>query len=249
MTEYLVFHLYGPMASWGETAVGEFRPSSDHPSRSAILGLIAASLGIRREDDATLEKITTSYALAIAVESSGTLLRDYHTAAVPPSGRGRNHRHFATRKDELSGPRENLSTILSSRDYRCDAQYRVCVWPRGPESPYALSELQAALASPLFVPYLGRKSCPLSLPMNPVLIDAGDAGGALKTVYAEEKMRMPGLHRDRNIRVYWSAGDYAGIPAGHSVQRRDEPYSRKPWQFMERIEEMGYLQTEGEHVL
>ena len=144
MTDYLVFHLYGPMASWGETAVGEFRPSSDHPSRSAILGLIAASLGVRREDAETLKSIAASYALAIAVESSGTLLRDYHTTAVPPSGKGKNRRHYATRKDELSGPRDGLSTILSSRDYRCDSKYLVCMWRRTEESPYTLSDIQAA---------------------------------------------------------------------------------------------------------
>lgn len=249
MTDYLVFHLYGPMASWGETAVGEFRPSSDHPSRSAILGLIAASLGVRREDTETLKRIAASYALAIAVESSGTLLRDYHTTAVPPSGKGKNRRHYATRKDELSGPRDGLSTILSSRDYRCDSKYLVCIWTRTDESPYTLLEIQSALASPRFVPYLGRKSCVLSLPMRPVIVDASDASKALKMELSGSADSLPGLIQNQKIRVFWSRGDVTGIEAKQSVHRRDEPYSRKPWQFMERIEEMGYLKTEDGDVL
>ena len=50
--DYLVFRLYGPMCSWGDIAVGEVRPSTVHPSKSAILGLIAAALGVKRPDTA-----------------------------------------------------------------------------------------------------------------------------------------------------------------------------------------------------
>lgn len=35
--DFLVFQLQGPMAAWGDTAVGEFRPSLDAP------GLILAA--------------------------------------------------------------------------------------------------------------------------------------------------------------------------------------------------------------
>jgi len=50
MTAFLLASLYAPMASWGEITVGERRTSWDRPSRSAILGLVAAALGIERED-------------------------------------------------------------------------------------------------------------------------------------------------------------------------------------------------------
>ena len=52
MADFLVFQLYGALASWGDIAVGEYRPSQGHPSKSAITGLLAAALGIEREDDA-----------------------------------------------------------------------------------------------------------------------------------------------------------------------------------------------------
>nr|WP_284509571.1 CRISPR-associated protein Cas5 [Salinivibrio costicola] len=48
MRDYLVFRLYGPLASWGEPAVGGDRPTSAYPSRSAVLGLLGAALGIKR---------------------------------------------------------------------------------------------------------------------------------------------------------------------------------------------------------
>ena len=51
MLDFLIFQLYGQMASWGEIAVGEYRPSRDYPSKSAIIGLVAAALGITRDDE------------------------------------------------------------------------------------------------------------------------------------------------------------------------------------------------------
>ena len=43
MSQYLVFQLHGPMASWGVDAPGEVRHSHELPSRSALLGLLAAA--------------------------------------------------------------------------------------------------------------------------------------------------------------------------------------------------------------
>ena len=50
--DILVFRLYGPMASWGEIAVGENRHTANYPSKSALLGLLGAALGIERDDEA-----------------------------------------------------------------------------------------------------------------------------------------------------------------------------------------------------
>jgi CRISPR system Cascade subunit CasD len=57
MSQYLVFQLHGPMASWGVDAPGEVRHSHELPSRSALLGLLAAALGIRREEEQRLKRL------------------------------------------------------------------------------------------------------------------------------------------------------------------------------------------------
>ena len=49
MKECLLFQLYGPMASWGQVAVGDQRPSDSQPTKSAVLGLISASLESRNK--------------------------------------------------------------------------------------------------------------------------------------------------------------------------------------------------------
>ncbi len=50
MSQYLIFQLHGPMASWGVDAPGEVRHTHELPSRSALLGLLAAGVGIRRDN-------------------------------------------------------------------------------------------------------------------------------------------------------------------------------------------------------
>lgn len=172
---YLVFRLYGPLVSWGEIAVGESRHSAVYPSKSALLGLIAAALGIRREDDERQFALTEGYRFAVKLISPGHLMRDYHTTQVPDSV---GKRVYRTRRDELVIGKARLGTILSSREYRCDALAIIAVKSIGP-SPWSLQELKAALLRPRFLLYLGRKSCPLAAPLNPRIEHADGFGEAL----------------------------------------------------------------------
>ena len=102
MKEFIVFRLYGPMVSWGDIAVGEYRPTFIHPSKSSVLGLVAASLGVRRDEENMHARMALSYGLGMRVDSDGVLLRDYHTVQTPPSRKGVVH---FTRKDEVYGRR------------------------------------------------------------------------------------------------------------------------------------------------
>jgi CRISPR system Cascade subunit CasD len=237
MKEYLLFRLYGPMAAWGDIAVGEFRPSFAHPSKSAMLGLAAAALGIRREEEAAHQKLASSYGFAVRVDALGVPLRDYHTAQVPPSGSGRNRRTFAARKDELAVPKETLGTILSTRDYRCDALYTVCLWSVA-DSPYSLQQIAAALGKPTFVPYLGRKSCPPGLPLHAQVLQAENLKNAFANVRFDDKDFLSGLTRLDSVPVYWE-GDDSSFQVVHKIERRDTPLSRRRWQFSTRSENYG----------
>jgi len=79
---YLIFRLYGPMCAWGDIAVGEQRPSAGHPAKSAVLGLLAAALGVRRDEEGRQKLLADAYAMAVRVDVSGELLRDYHAITV-----------------------------------------------------------------------------------------------------------------------------------------------------------------------
>lgn len=236
MSDYLLFRLYGPMASWGDIAVGEFRPSYAHPSKSAVLGLVAAALGIRRDEETVHQAMASSYGFAVRVEAAGSPIRDYHTAQVPPAGSGRRKKTFATRKDELAVPREDLGTILSSRDYRCDSLYTVCLWIIGDSSPYSLAQLEAALAKPAFTLYLGRKSCPVALPLQPQVVQAGDLREAFHSARFEDRIFLNSVPSSETVNVYWEGAEANGYTAVHTIERRDSPLSRRRWQFAVRRE-------------
>lgn len=223
------------MASWGDIAVGEYRGTSNHPSKSATIGLLAAAVGITRDDDAWLGAIASAYGFAVRVDAPGVLVRDYHTTQVPPSGTGRNKRTFATRKDELSSRKENLNTILSTRDYRCDALYTVAIWAQSETPPYSLAELEEKLRRPTFVLYAGRKSCPLSLPLQPRVVTAQNLRDAFsQNVFKDEAGIFDAL-LDGVTSIHWE-GDDEGLDKSHTVLRRDFPTSRRRWQFEERTE-------------
>lgn len=241
--EFLLFQLQAPLASWGVAAVGEFRGTDDYPSQSALIGLLAAALGVRREDEqAQHTALQLGYQFAIGIQATGQLLRDYHTARVPPKAalKGRPH---ATRKDELAMPKDKLSTILSTRDYRQDSAYLVVVQAKE-NAPYRLAELQQALREPRFTLYLGRKSCTLAAPLWPRLIEASDPCAALALYRQQLQQAISHAALDHGqlasvapvTQVAWSEGMFMPCAPHLTVTRKDRLINRQAWQFGDRIE-------------
>lgn len=256
--DILLFRLYGPMASWGEIAVGESRHSANYPSKSAMLGLLGAALGIERSDEAKQQQLQQGYALAVELFSAGYMLRDYHTTQVPDSA-GRFI--YRTRRDEIILGKERLGTILSSREYRSDALALVAVRALN-DAPFSLVEVQEKLLKPVFHLYLGRKSCPLAAPLNPQLFtDQANILAGFKAYRhqpllpttkpdesqpAERDRYWLGISKERHY--YWegSPDDFSDTLDLSHMQtriRHDQPLSRKRWQFAPRQEH--YLYQEG----
>ena len=236
MRDYLMFRLYGPLASWGDIAVGEYRPSFAHPSKSAIIGLLAAALGIRRNEEERLQRLAESCFFAVRVDEMGILLRDYHTTQVPSAKKGVTH---YTRKSELAT--EELNTILSSRDYRCDAVYTVAI-SLSDDAPHSARELTAALQNPVFTLYLGRKSCPLALPLQPQIINSATLREAFESAsFGNDLVSMIAV---KGTQVYWEDDTASGLDGLQVIIRRDKLRSRKRWQFGERREHYCMIEKE-----
>jgi CRISPR system Cascade subunit CasD len=222
------------MTSWGDIAVGEHRRSFAQPSKSAALGLIAAALGIRRTEEQRLNALHTSFGFAYCVENPGTLLRDYHTIQAPSASTGIHY----TRRDELAVEPEKLNTLLSAREYRCDAQALIGLWERD-LTAYRLDDLRVALRQPHFTLYLGRKSCPPALPLDPAIISTDNGVHEAFLLYFQRNaMRLSLPPRDdRELSVAADAdADPVGALEHDRIIRRDVPSSRARWQFAERWE-------------
>lgn len=226
--EHLVMRLTAPLASWGEPAVGEFRPTATWPGESSILGLLGAALGLEREDAAKQISLQQSFRFAVGVVSEGDLLRDYHTAQTPSRSDMKNRPH-RTRKDELSIPKPDLNTILSTRDYRQNGSWLIAVI-RTPDALWTLQQLVAAIEFPRFVLYLGRKSCPLAAPAAPRCIDAPNVHDAFNQYIQQFSERI------KLTRLVWGDGVSAGVMADYSVPRKDRVIARKGWKFGDRME-------------
>lgn len=248
MRDYLVFQLYGPFVSWGDIAVGEERPSALVPTKSAILGILAAAKGIKRPDtvrDDTKRmmcekqhtQISLGFGIAVKTVAAGSPVFDYHTIQVPSSGTGRNKKNFYTRRDELFWDDKSvLNTILSRREYRQDAYYIVAVWAR-PEAPFSLNELCEKLLEPEYMLYLGRKACPPALPLNPKFVPASCIEEALdQGALADEiKDSFYRIWQDRSI-ITWDTDAETQMQPMQTVERRDSVLSRLRWQFSVRSE-------------
>lgn len=238
MAAYLVFDLYGPFASYGDVAVGEYRPTYSYPSKSAVLGLVAASLGIKRKDETRLKALDDDLSTAVLVLQTGHLLRDFHTIQVPPATLLK-HRTVATRKDELSLKKQN--TIISTRDYRMDAYYRIALWSATGLSE--LLEIQKALSLPKFSPYLGRKSCPPALPFKAEIIDAEHVRDAVVKPRVDlELLQLLGKIDSSAKFLLYSEPALGNKDGGmHLITKRDRLVSRRNWQYGERVEMVQYV--------
>lgn len=269
MRDYLIFQLYGPLAAWGDIAVGETRPSSFAPAKSAVLGLVAAALGLRRPDttqdeilrqqwEARQVALAEGYGMAVKITEPGLPITDFHTAEVP-KGIG-----YATRRDEIvellrqkqSGT-QFKGTILSRRDYRQDAYAAVALWARA-GALYSLDELRVKLLAPEFVLYLGRKSCPPALPLMPVTTAAESVEAALadfsfataaKQIWSDDPQtaeRAIGKMAEASPMLLWDTDAETHLLPEQMVTRRDAPSSRHRWQFAVRDERRAHLLTGGQ---
>ena len=238
---FLLFTLYAPMGALGEIAVGERRMGWARPARSAVLGLVAAAMGIERGDEKVHQELQEGLYFAVRIDAPGRPFVDYHTTQTPKARKGRK---FRTRREELKSG--DINTILSRREWRSDAFFTVSLWPRR-ESAANIDKLASSLRHPGFVLYLGRKSAPLGLPLNPVIVDAETFMTAFSSRKRtdEERYVLETIRKgDPGPSIY--AFDYGapGSPPDFRVERRrDMVASRVRWQFADRSE--GVIEHSG----
>jgi len=159
----LVLHLRGPMQSWGGDSRFNTRSTERLPTKSALVGLLAAAHGRTRGSDVSdLVALT----MVIRVDQAGQMMRDYHTVGGGyPSGE--------RIKVAKGGERpEAQAALVSERYYLADAAFTVML----SGDPETVTSSGAALEHPRWAPALGRRSCPPAEPFILGVIDHDPVG-------------------------------------------------------------------------
>ena len=163
----LLLRLAAPLQSWGADSKFETRKTNREPTKSGVIGLLAAALGLRRDDAAGLARLNGLH-FAVRADREGSLLVDFHTA------------------NREENRKKGKAPYVTYRHYLQDAVFLVGLES---EDTALLQELETALKHPVYPLYLGRRSCPPTLPLCLGI----RAGKLLDTLWAEPLLVNRGM--------------------------------------------------------
>lgn len=153
----LLLRLAGPLQSWGTHSQYNRRDTASEPTKSGLVGLLAAAQG--RERGAPIDDLA-ALRLGVRVDQPGSLLRDYHTAAdyrVLPL--------LAAQTDKKGRQKPTSKAKYTQQTYRFYLQDAVFLAAfLGPRP--LLEDVDGALRAPVFPLALGRRSCPPAGPLT-----------------------------------------------------------------------------------
>ncbi len=138
----VLIRLEGPLQAWSTQIKLGIRDTDREPSKSGILGLVGAALGMARDDDEILAELR-QLILAVRVDRPGSLLRDYHTAGGGQF-RGKPYLVFGAK-----------DCVPSHRYYLQDASFLAAL---GGDDDL-VTRVGEALESPRWPLFLGRRAC------------------------------------------------------------------------------------------
>jgi CRISPR system Cascade subunit CasD len=169
----VAFRLAGPLQSWGSRSRFVRRETEAAPTKSGVLGLVAAAKGLRRTDP--LESLL-GLRFGVRVDQPGQLVRDFQTAQRPDKQRG--------------GTVNWTALPLSYRYYISDAVFLAVL----EGEPELVAGIDDAVRKPEFPLFLGRRSCPPAGPIALGVFDH-DLEEALATL-----PWLAGPHQQRRLR-------------------------------------------------
>lgn len=177
MTTTLLMRFAGPLQSWGTQSRFRERDTGREPSKSGVVGLLAAALG--RSRGASVADLA-ALRMAVRIDRPGTVRMDYQTAG----GAKRIGERYGVARAENPG----TDTVVSQRAYLADASFLVGLEATTLDQDALLRQLNQALAAPVWPLFLGRKgyvpSTPIHLPVLPPL-GPGLRAGPLEVVLGQ----------------------------------------------------------------
>lgn len=206
MENFLILKLQGPVQAWGTHSYEDYRPSNAFPTRSGIVGLLGACLGIERAERNAIAELSSGMRMAVRADScpdlNPTVLTDFHTVIN------------ARKVDGKMNP----NPVVSRREYLCDASFTVAVGFFA-KSAWQLEQVKDAVMRPIYTPFLGRRSCALARPIYEGEVEAESLMDAIArisphkgVIYSEEAQ---GAHSRLLLRDVPSAGPQRQFATRH----------------------------------
>jgi CRISPR system Cascade subunit CasD len=200
----LLLRLVGPMQSWGTTSRFDQRDTGKEPSKSGVIGLLAAALGIERENWEKLKPLSC-LSMGVRHDRPGIPKRDYQTA-------GGAETDTIIKADGTP----SKDGVVSQRFYLADASFLVGL---NGEDRNLLETIHAGLRDPFWSLALGRKSY---VPSEPIWLENGILGAPLREALAKwpwiGTLRKWEIHPEKLL-VSFESEDDSG------VLKMDQPLS------------------------
>lgn len=206
MQDYLIIKLQGAMQAWGGHTYEDYRPSLIFPTRSAIVGLLGACLGIEREDTQSLKVLNESFQLTVRANKRKIEQRESSQDKPPVSMQKITDFHTVQQARKSDG-KPRPEAIVSRREYLCDAEFTLAL-AFIKDTDYGLERVKQAIQKPVYTPFLGRRSCPIQRPLYEAVVNEENAQVALSliepyhgTLYSEIKLdgSTPMMARDQPL--------------------------------------------------
>ncbi len=222
--KHLALYLRAPMQSWGAYSKFGDRGTLNAPTRSGLLGLIAAACGIDKNDEATdREWLARAAKLSLAVLAfrRGDRMVDYHTVGA----RYDKDNLWQKRMISVTSDGKPRGTDITHRDYLTDSVFGAFL--SGDDD--LVAEMADGLANPVWGVWFGRKSC---IPTEPILAGVFDSEAAAQEALA---MRFrASLERGEGIVAGKKGTDFAFSVVEASVEKADETVLDVPVSFGKR---------------
>ncbi len=220
MGDYLILKLQGVMQCWGEHTFEGLRPSADFPTRSGLLGLLGACLGIHRQDKQTQQALADSIRYAVRRDRGKPVWQSPEKGVVWRNLPVVKLTDYHTVKDARESYRglKSHDTIQTWREYLLDAAFTVAIW-NTEGALVSLDQMEEAVKHPRFTPFLGRRSCPLGRPLFEARLTATNPLEALRAIAPHEG-------------IVYSEADDEGT---RRIRMRDVPLVDRPRQFTTRM--------------
>ncbi|MBN1511825.1 MAG: type I-E CRISPR-associated protein Cas5/CasD [Phycisphaerae bacterium] len=143
--------LEGPLQAWGDTSKFVIRRSMEAPTKSGVVGLICCAMGLSRV--AARERLAelNGLAMGVRIDRAATRWWDYQTVGARTG--------MTTAAGGVKTGAQG--TLITRREYLADASFLVAL--QG--DAVLVERIAGALQKPKWQLYLGRKSCPPSVPV------------------------------------------------------------------------------------